>query len=791
MEGQPVPFTDVYEINTRQLVTTDLEGRYMVTDLPDGQYALVIYSFDYNVDTVFINIAGKALTKNIRLTDLSTSLTEVEIRARRKELFALQRLGAVEGTAIYEGKKTEVVLISELVGNLAANNPRQIYAQVAGLNIYEGSDAGLQLNIGGRGLNPNRTANFNTRQNSYDISADVLGYPESYYTPPAEALSEIQIVRGAASLQYGTQFGGLVNFKMKQPPAASPLTLSLQQTAGSYGLLTTFADVGGTLGKLSYYVYYNYKSGDGYRSNSGYQSHNTYAYLAYQLSSKTKLSGEMTYLHYLAQQAGGLTDTQFAEDPRQSTRSRNWFMVDWRLYNAKLKHEFTTKTRLSISIFGLNASRDAVGYRGNPLLLNSNPITDLDEQLPDGTYITPRDVIRGTFRNWGAEARLLHQYRLGTALLGAKVYVANNTAAQGAGSLGTDADFSIRNDLFDDYPNQSLFEFPNENVAVFGEHIFRLSDKWSLTPGIRYEYIKTESDGSYQQQNYDQGGNLIFSAQLTDDRMLSRTLALLGLGASYKPNKEVEVYANVSQNYRSVTFSDIRTVNPTFIIDPDITDERGGTADLGIRGKLGNQVSYDVGLYSLLYDNRIGIVLDDRANRVRKNIGTAVIYGLESYVEWNIAKSINAKRTDRTLSVFVNAAITGSEYLDSEDADITGKQVEFVPLANVKTGIKAGYKDFLVSLQYTTLSDQYSDAENSAPASPGDQREGVVGTVPGYQVVDLSGTYVWRQLTISAGMLNIFNTQYYTRRATGYPGPGIIPSDGRSVYLTVGYRLTK
>ena len=66
-------------------------------------------------------------------------------------------------------------------------------------------------------IDPNRTSNFNTRQNGYDISADVLGYPESYYTPASEALSEIQIVRGAASLQYGTQFGGLVNFKMKAP----------------------------------------------------------------------------------------------------------------------------------------------------------------------------------------------------------------------------------------------------------------------------------------------------------------------------------------------------------------------------------------------------------------------------------------------------------------------------------------------------------------------------------------------------------------------------------------------
>ena len=103
------------------------------------------------------------------------------------------------------------------MANLASNNARQIYNQISGLNIYQNDDAGLQLHIGGRGLDPNRTSNFNTRQNSYDISADVLGYPESYYTPPAESLKEIQIIRGAASLQYGTQFGGLINFILKEP----------------------------------------------------------------------------------------------------------------------------------------------------------------------------------------------------------------------------------------------------------------------------------------------------------------------------------------------------------------------------------------------------------------------------------------------------------------------------------------------------------------------------------------------------------------------------------------------
>ena len=165
------------------------------------------------------------------------------------------------GTSIYAGKKTEVVLISKSNASLALNNARQIYSQVAGLNIFQNDDAGLQLNIGGRGLDPNRTSNFNTRQNGYDISADVLGYPESYYTTPAEALEKIEIIRGAASLQYGTQFGGLINLIIKKPSQIKGNRYLMRNTSGSNSFFNNFTSVDGSNKTVSYYAFINYKKG--------------------------------------------------------------------------------------------------------------------------------------------------------------------------------------------------------------------------------------------------------------------------------------------------------------------------------------------------------------------------------------------------------------------------------------------------------------------------------------------------------------------------------------------------
>jgi len=239
-DGVPVSDAELYIKELERLETTNSEGYYSVESLAAGTYTIVVFAYEFEIEELDV-VVNDNVTFNVTLQRLKVNnLSEVVLIQKREEVFALKQLKKVEGTAIYAGKKSEVVLLEGITGNLAANNPRQIYSQVVGLNIYDNGDAGLQLNIGGRGLDPNRTANFNTRQNGYDISADVLGYPESYYTPPAEALEEIQVVRGAASLQYGTQFGGLVNFKFKQPNPNKKIEWVSRQTVGSYDLKTSY-----------------------------------------------------------------------------------------------------------------------------------------------------------------------------------------------------------------------------------------------------------------------------------------------------------------------------------------------------------------------------------------------------------------------------------------------------------------------------------------------------------------------------------------------------------------------
>ena len=772
----PIDKASVFDRDYGLLATSNSDG-YFQFETKEKELHLIFYTLNYEVSELDL-IITEDVSINQNLSVLSEQLNEVEIKARKAKVFELSRLKDVEGTSIYAGKKTEVVLVDQSMANLASNNARQIFSQVAGLNIFQNDDAGLQLNIGGRGLDPNRTSNFNTRQNGYDISADVLGYPESYYTPASEALKEIQVVRGAASLQYGTQFGGLVNFIMKSPNPNKPFEIIVRNTLGSNRLYTNFTSISGTKEKWSYYSFFNYKRGNGFRPNSEFESKNAYGHIGYQFNDLTSLKAEITYFSYLAQQAGGLNDQMFDENPFQSNRSRNWFSIDWLLYNLKFSHKFSSKTNLTINAFGLNATRNALGFRTNRV----DQVDSLEE----------RDLIKGDFNNFGFEARLLYEYQLfskkATILIGSKFYKSNNTALQGPGSEGTDANFNFQIENYPNYQNQSNYTYPNQNISGFGENIFYINEKLSITPGFRIEYIKTESDGYYKQINTDAAGNVILNETIFDSEIRKRTFVLLGIGTSFKPLPNTEIYGNISQNYRSVTFADISIVNPAFTINPEIDDEKGFTTDIGFRGNYKRKISFDIGAFGLIYKDRIGFVQkafsDGSVKSERGNVGDAFMYGIESLIDFNLNK-IFIKDNNFSFNYFINISIIDSKYTSSQVNGIKGNKVEFVPNLNFKTGIKFGYKNLLSNIQYTYLSEQFTDATNAKKGN----LSGVIGQIPAYNVLDISLSFTYKKIKLEAGVNNVANNYYYTRRATGYPGPGIIPSPDRNFYTSLEIKL--
>lgn len=345
---------------------------------------------------------------------------------------------------------------------------------------------------------------------------------------------------------------------------------------------------------------------------------------------------------------------------------------------------------------------------------------------------------------------------------------------------------------FPNYTNQSNYAYPNLNLSLFGENIFRVTPRFSITPGFRFEKIRTQAEGSYRRILIDGAGNAYFDETIAENTIKNRDFLLLGLGLSYKLKNRLELYGNVSQNYRSVTFSDIRTVIPGQVIAENITDEKGYTSDIGLRGQINDKVSFDASVFGLYYNDKIGDY--DTANpdgsaapvRLRANIGTALTYGFEAMIDWNVSKTFFAENEQFSWNIFTNSALTGSDYLESDVPNIKGNEVEFVPQINFKTGTSVGYKNFKTSLQLTYVSSQFTDATNSI-SEKNDNDYGVFGEIPSYYVADFSASYKWKMFKLEAGITNFTDNNYFTRRATGYPGPGIIPSETRNFYTTLEF----
>ena len=463
----------------------------------------------------------------------------------------------------------------------------------------------------------------------------------------------------------------------------------------------------------------------------------------------------------------------FSDNPFQSNRERNWFEVEWLLYNLKYNLNLNNKTNISFSFFGLEAKRNALGFRTNRV-----------DQIDNGEE---RDLIKGEFSNFGFEKRLLKEYKIKNLksifLVGVKYYKSNSKSQQGPGSANETADFSFDFNTFPDYVNQSRYEYPNSNFAIFGENIIYFSENFSLTPGFRYENIKTQSDGFYRKINLDAAGNTIFNERFDENDVKKRNFILLGIGLNYKVNSTIEFYGNISQNYRSVTFADISITNPAYAINPNIDDEKGFTADMGFRGNFQNKISFDTSVFTLSYKDRIGFVqkvFNGNVKSERGNVGNAIIYGVETLIDFNLKKLFFDKyRLD--FNFFINYSFINSEYLESDGVGIEGKVVEFVPKHNLKSGFKLGYKNFAINWQTSYLSSQFTDSSNAIEGN----LSGVIGQIPSYLISDLSTSIKFKKWKIESGINNIFDEIYFTRRATGYPGPGIIPSPPRNLYLTI------
>ncbi len=759
--------------DTDYKVLTNPDGGFLFKDVVPGTYHLICSYLGYHLYEQEITVSESATQglKIILAPDPQT-LNEAIIIAQ-KEVNAVKRMPETEGTMIYAAKRNDVIQMDRQNSNTAQVVQRQIFSKVPGMNLWEFDGSGNQVSIGTRGLYPHRSIEMNVRQDGYVINSDLFGYPEAHYAPAMEGVKKIEVIRGSAALQYGAQFGGLVNYIMREGDPHSKFTYQAQQTLGSEKLISSFNSIGGTIGRWNYYAYFNARTSTGYRPNSAYHNYSAYASLGYQFSSRLSAKFEYSFLDYVDQLAGGLNDSMFYADPYQSTRTRNYFQPHFNIPALTIHLHLSENTSLSY------VTNYLLGQRNSVMFIQPPGVNDAID--PMTLEYAPRQVDRDWYHSWSNELRLLQKYNF---LHSAEVlsfgirYSDSKThrAQRGPGTTGTDFDLNVSGPYLTD------LRFTTINYAIFAENIFHVGGKFSLTPGARLDIVNTTSTGTVD----------YLPTELIIDK--NRTIPLVGCGAQYTLSNLVNVYANISEAYRPVQYNDLIPLGSLDQIDPDMKDAHGYQADLGIRGSIQDVLRFDAGLYFLSYADRIGaITLQDQngmSYNYKTNTGHSEAKGVEVYFEFH-PLNLFTDHGDGDISLFSSTSTDHALYVNGstiihagENVDITGNKLENAPDLISRNGITFSYKKVSATLLYSYTSKFYSDAGNTAFSA-----SGITGIVPSYGVLDLSGVIEFGKFNLSGGINNLTDKTYFTRRINTYPGPGILPGDGRTFYISFGIKV--
>ncbi|MGC4035119.1 MAG: TonB-dependent receptor [Chitinophagaceae bacterium] len=686
----------------------------------------------------------------------------------------IKYLPDVSGVNIFAGKKTNSIKLDEATANLQQNSARMAFAKVPGLTMWDMDGAGTQLNIGSRGTDSHRSIEMNVRQNGYNTNSDVFGYPEDHYTPPMQGVKEIQLVRGSAALQFGSQFGGMMNLVMKEADSTRPFALESEQTAGSNNFFNSFNAVNGTKGKFSYYAYFDSRHGDGWRPNSAFNYHAYYINLQYHFTTRSSLSLQFSRMDYVQQIAGGLDDAQFNQDSKQSIRNRNFFNPEINIPALTWKYEASARTRFEVTAHSLIGQRNSVQFINNP-------------NIPDTFNVAinsynPRQVDRDYYSGFTTEARVLHSWYLGnfnSVLTGGVRFSTEQTKRRqkGVGTIGSDFDLSLVK------PYGIDLRFKTYNYAAYAENMIQLTDRFSVTPGMRYEIINTDLTG------------VINNATFPVNYKGNRSFPLFGVGLQYQPTSETQIYGNISQAYRPYLYASVTPADRVDQVDPNLKDSKGYDIDLGYRGKAGDFLSFDVNGFYLFYGNRVGLITQTGTSGsylYSTNVGDAVSKGIEAFFELSIPALVKGGPVNNfDVRLFNSLSYTHARYTNATinksgvNTSIKGNKVENTPEWIDKTGLTFLYKTFLTTFQHSYTGENFNDALNTVSSA-----NGVTGLIPSYNLWDWS--VEWKFLKgyrLSGGINNFMDKRYFSRRITMYPGPGILPADGRTFYVSVGVKL--
>ncbi|GAA3549157.1 TonB-dependent siderophore vibrioferrin receptor PvuA [Zobellella aerophila] len=633
------------------------------------------------------------------------------------------------GTPTKENAKTYTgarnVVESEELHERGALNLEDALRQVPGIQVLDETGTGILPNIGVRGLNPLRSERVQMLVDGYPVAiGPYTNVGVSLFPVTLPSLEAVDIVRGGAATHYGpNNVGGVLNLVTKPIPNEVEQTLRerLLIADGTGHVMTdSYYRVGGFVtDSLGLQFQANLQKGNGFRDHSDTEVQNYIFDADYFLDDINELKAQLQYYDVTADLPGALSPAAYDADRTQSQRPFDAYDAD--MWRANLTWIHTPSDDLEFQWRNFAHDADRTFFFASPM----DP-AQTATQVSD----SPR-----LFKVYGTEPRVSKQ-------------LANHTLMLGGRYVREDVDFDVNRLTLATGVHAPVREWDfttNAYAAYLSDTVRFMDDRLAVTPGIRYEDVRTD----YQDA---------ISGAVSDNRASEW---LPGLTVGLQATDDVFLFANAQRSLVPVQTAQVTR-------EGDVANETAWNYELGSRWQLTDSLEASATLFRIDYEDQI---VFNRTALVYENLGETRQQGIELEGRWHPTDEFELG--------------LGYTLLDTEQltGDNRGKELPNAPRHHVSAD--ATYKMGLWTASANALyaSESFSDAANTV----NETANGGAGELPAYTLVN---SRLGRDiplgsdmtLNVGLGVNNLLDEDYYFR-GVDVSSIGRVPQPGRTYML--------
>jgi Fe(3+) dicitrate transport protein len=604
---------------------------------------------------------------------------------------------------------------------------QDVLKTVPGVNV-RGDEGGLGAipNIGMRGLNPSRSSKVLILEDGAPIQPSLFISNASYYSPPAERIGGIEVLKGASGLQYGpTNIGGVINYLSKSPEQGFKLTGKV----GNYGYHLAEIEAGGKSDKNGAVGGLNIiqSESNGYQNN-GFKMYDILLKGGMAVAQNQWLSLKYSYYdNNINTSYVGLRPTQYINKSSSNPAPNDFFITQRNSVDLNHSVEVNADTSINTLVYWSKLGRDY--WRQS--VANRTADATIFKACNQGT-----DCLAGRNRGFqmlGLDSRVSHAYKAFGIANEAQFGIRLHTESQ--------SNQVVMSKTFTHAGQPSMHEENKANSwAIYTQNRFLITRDFALIPGVRIE--------SYNQTR----SNIITSKSGSAKNIET----VPQIGATWQLVPQAQVYTSI---YKGFAPAQLSTAIDEKGVDQQLDPERSTNMELGVRGRNGS-FSYDSAIFSMNFSNQI--VNQSLASGVSKaNGGKSLHQGLELALGYEIGDgwSVNTNATFIPVAKFVGSSSLGKD----------GNRIPYAPKLTSNLGLNYQKNNFNTLLSLNYISARYADSANTVTENV----IGTLGEIPSFATVNWSANYSFsKEWKVFGVVNNLFDKRYISSRSPDGIFPG-------------------